>query len=155
MEKSASLAERFFWTLPQFRILSDPSKKRVIFMSDFGTGKTSLLKAKAQMLLDQNQKIVIISFENKVSSQESILAVQLKTEFPSKVHSLKGSGNNCLVIFLHVFSYEFGHFTKCFSFMSKFGKNWARSKWFPINPYDCFRLDLRVNIFPSKFKCLI
>ena len=97
MEKSASLAERFFWTLPQFRILSDPSKKRVIFMSDFGTGKTSLLKAKTQMLLDQ--KFVIISFENKESSQESILAVQLKTEFPSKVRSLKGSGNHCLVNF--------------------------------------------------------
>ena len=92
-EKIASLDKRFFWTLPQFNILKDDSKKRVIFMSDFGTGKTSLLRAKAKMLWDQNQKIVIISFEDKESSQESILTVQLKTEFPSNVHTLKGSGN--------------------------------------------------------------
>ena len=111
MEKTASLAKRFFWTIPQFRILSDPSKKRVIFMSDFGTGKTSLLKAKAKMLVDQNKKIIIISFEDKQSSQESMLTVQLKAEFPSNVHSLKGSGNYCLAEFLSEFSYECRVFT--------------------------------------------
>ena len=107
-EKIASLDKRFFWTLPQFNILKDDSKKRVIFMSDFGTGKTSLLRAKAKMLWDQNQKIVIISFEDKESSQESILTVQLKTEFPSNVHTLKGSGNchaNFLAFFLSIWSF--------------------------------------------------
>ena len=50
-EEISSLLKRFFWTVPQYSILKDDSKKRVIFMSDFGTGKTSLLKAKAKILL--------------------------------------------------------------------------------------------------------
>jgi len=62
-------------------------------MSDFGTGKTSLLKAKAKILLAQKQKIVIIIFDDKEANKESILTTQWKIEFGKDVvHNLKGSG---------------------------------------------------------------
>ena len=92
-EEISSLLKRFFWTVPQYSILKDDSQKRVIFMSDFGTGKTSLLKAKAKILLGQKKNIVFISFEDKESHQDSLLTIQLKDEFQSKVHSIRGSGN--------------------------------------------------------------
>jgi hypothetical protein len=95
-EKIATLEKRFFWTLPQFTILNDDAKKRVLFMSDFGTGKTSLLRAKAKQLLEKDEQVIIISIENSESSKESILTIQLRAEFKSHkkatVEILKDSG---------------------------------------------------------------
>lgn len=68
-------------------------------MSEFGTGKTSLLKAKAEKLLRQKQQIVIISFEDRESTQESILTLQYKIDFGDEiVHSLKGTGEKLCVL---------------------------------------------------------
>lgn len=95
-EKIATLEKRFFWTLPQFTLLNDEAKKRVLFMSDFGTGKTSLLRAKAKQLLEKGEQVVIISIEDRESSTESILTIQLRAEFEDQkkatVISLKGTG---------------------------------------------------------------
>jgi hypothetical protein len=95
-EKIATLEKQFFWTLPQFTLLNDDAKKRVLFMSEFGTGKTSDLKAKAKQLLVKGEQVVIISFEDKESSTESILTIQLRAEFEDQekatVISLKGTG---------------------------------------------------------------
>ena len=92
IEKISSLKEKIFWTLPQFTILNDESKKRVIFMSDFGTGKTTLIKAKAKQLLNRGKKVIIISFEDKGSTADSLLMISLKSEFGDMVRSLRGSG---------------------------------------------------------------
>jgi type II secretory pathway predicted ATPase ExeA len=95
-EKIATLEKRFFWTLPQFTLLNDEAKKRVLFISDFGTGKTSLLRAKAKQLLAKGEQVVIISIEDRESSTESLLTIQLRAEFEDKkeatVISLKGTG---------------------------------------------------------------
>ena len=64
-------------------------------MSDFGTGKTTLIKTKAKQLLKEGKKVVLISFEDKESTSESLLITSLKLEFQeygSIVHSLRGSG---------------------------------------------------------------
>ena len=92
-EKISSLEKKIFWTSAQFSILNDESKKRVIFMSEFGTGKTVLLRTKAKQLLSQGKEVLIISFEDSESKTESLLATLLKAEFGNIVHSLGGSGN--------------------------------------------------------------
>ena len=62
-------------------------------MSEFGTGKTILLRTKAKRLLSQGKEVLIISFEDSESKTESLLATLLKAEFGNIVHSLGGSGN--------------------------------------------------------------
>jgi hypothetical protein len=52
-----------------------------------------LLRTKANQLLAINEEVVIISFEDKDSSQDSLLTSMLKAEFKDKVYSLRGSGN--------------------------------------------------------------
>jgi type II secretory pathway predicted ATPase ExeA len=75
-------------------LLKNEAKKRVMFVSDFGTGKTSLLRTKAKQLLDRNEEVVIISFEDKDSSQDSLLTNMLRAEFnEDTVFSLRGPGN--------------------------------------------------------------
>ncbi len=97
-EKIATLEKRFFWTLPQFTLLNDDAKKRVLLMSDFGTGKTSLLRGKAKQLLAIGEQVILISIEDKESPTESILTIQLRAAFKdhktATVLSLKGSGIN-------------------------------------------------------------
>ena len=92
-EKISSLEKKIFWTSAQFSILNDESKKRVIFMSEFGTGKTILLRTKAKRLLSQGKEVIIISFEDSESKSESLLTTLLKAEFGNIVHSISGSGN--------------------------------------------------------------
>jgi hypothetical protein len=52
-----------------------------------------LLRTKAKQLLVRNEEVIIISFEDKDSSQDSLLTNMLRAEFKDKVISLKGSGN--------------------------------------------------------------
>ena len=91
-EKISSLDKNILWTSAQFSILNDESKSRVIFMSDFGTGKTTLIRTKAKQLLRESKVVIIISFEDRESTSESLLTIQLKAEFGDFVHSLRGSG---------------------------------------------------------------
>jgi hypothetical protein len=93
-EKIASLEKQFFWTKPQYTLLNDETKKRAIFISEFGTGKTALLRTKAKRLLERNEEVVIISFEDKDSSQDSLPTNMLRAEFnEDMVFSLRGTGN--------------------------------------------------------------
>jgi hypothetical protein len=81
----------FFWTNYQ-KTLIDKSPKRVLFTSEFGTGKTALLKAKAKQLgrerhLQQlkNKSKQIQSSSGKIffvvfTSQETLLTLSLKSE---------------------------------------------------------------------------
>ncbi len=41
----------------------------------------------------RNEEVIIISFEDKDSSQDSLLTNMLRAEFKDKVISLRGSGN--------------------------------------------------------------
>jgi hypothetical protein len=77
----------FFWTKHQ-KALIDSSPRRVIFTSEFGTGKTTLLKAKAKQLgretqlqklkkLDPaNGKVYFVVF----IGQDALLTQSLKSE---------------------------------------------------------------------------
>ena len=73
-------------------------------MSDFGTGKTTLIRTKAKQLLRESRPVIIITFEDRESTAESLLTVQLKTEFGDIVHSIRGSGE-IMASFMHVFSF--------------------------------------------------
>lgn len=63
-------------------------------MSDFGTGKTTLIRTKAKQLLMETNAVIIISFEDRRSTSESLLTALLKAEFGNIVHSLRGSGKD-------------------------------------------------------------
>jgi hypothetical protein len=52
-----------------------------------------LLRTKAKQLLARKEEVVIISFEDKESSKNSLLFDELRAEFNDKVSSLRGSGN--------------------------------------------------------------
>ncbi len=81
----------FFWTKHQ-KALIDLSPKRVLFTSEFGTGKTTLLKAKAKQLAKERhlQHLKNKSKETKCSSgkiffvvfvgQDALLTQSLKSE---------------------------------------------------------------------------
>ena len=92
-EKISSLEKKIFWTSAQFSILNDKSKKRVILMSDFGTGKTTLIKTKAKQLLMEGKEVIFISFEDSETNGDSLLFMALRSEFGNLVYSLRGSGN--------------------------------------------------------------
>ena len=93
IERISSLEKNLFWTKPQFKILNDQSKKRIIFMSDFGTGKTTLIKTKAKQLLMEGKEVIFISFEDSETNGDSLLFMALRSEFGNLVYSLRGSGN--------------------------------------------------------------
>jgi hypothetical protein len=65
----------FFWTKHQMDLKKNP--KRVFFTSEFGTGKTLLLKTKAKEIAEHKEKIYFILF----TASDSILAEGIKQEF--------------------------------------------------------------------------
>ena len=88
--------------MAQFNLLKDITKRRVLLNSDFGTGKTLLLVAKAKGLLkgkkaDDKKDIFIVSFRDKGSSRKSLLTLSLQLQFEhlkkAEVMQLKASGN--------------------------------------------------------------
>jgi len=94
-------------TLPQFKIFHDESKKRFIFLTEFGTGKTLVMEAKAKKLLEcPEETIVMIVFHE---NEDSLLRVRLKSHFGQqkgrhKRVKIKGfkvtsSGENILLVF--------------------------------------------------------
>ena len=95
-----------FWSNEQYSLMNDAQKTRVIFTSSFGTGKTTLIKAKAKELLKKNCKVTFVLFEEADTSQETLLKKTYQFEFPeaqfpgASIISVKGSGN----IFCHFMS---------------------------------------------------
>lgn len=84
---------KIFLTLPQYTIFHDESKKRMIFMAEFGTGKTSMMISKAKQLSQEiGQKVIFIIFQ-----QSSLLVDKLRKSFGSqencKVENFDETGN--------------------------------------------------------------
>ena len=91
-EKMFVQKETFFWTKHQ-KLLIDSSPKRVLFTSEFGTGKTTLLKAKAKQLGRERHLQHLKGKSKKIDSssgkiffaiftgQEAFLPQSLKVEF--------------------------------------------------------------------------
>jgi hypothetical protein len=79
----------FFWTKHQ-KTLLDLDPKRVLFTSEFGTGKTTLLKAKAKKLSNEKQIFFVLftdpdgllfqSITAEFEDQDNIKVVSLKSE---------------------------------------------------------------------------
>jgi hypothetical protein len=98
-ESVSSSENIFFWSNVQYNVLSEPKLKRVAFNSQFGTGKTILLKEKVRSLLRENRncKIVFVVFEDRDATKESLLMKTYREEFRSskanvKLCSLKTNG---------------------------------------------------------------
>ena len=70
-----------FLTRVQFSLFHDPSMRRVVFKSAYGTGKTLLIKAKAKELLQKGEKVVIILFDNVKTSFQFLLKKNYDQEF--------------------------------------------------------------------------
>ena len=90
-----------FLTRVQFNLFHDPAKKRVIFSSAYGTGKTLLLKAKAKELLLKGEKVVIVLFDKFKSIFQFLLKKNYDQEFKAfannvKVKLIKCQGNTFL-----------------------------------------------------------
>jgi hypothetical protein len=84
-ESVSSSENIFFWSNVQYNVLSEPKLKRVAFNSQFGTGKTILLKEKVRSLLRENRncKIVFVVFEDRDATKESLLMKTYREEFRS------------------------------------------------------------------------
>ncbi len=79
IDKISSPEKLFFWSKIQYSLFYDAGKKRMIFTSSFGTGKTVLLKAKAKALLDYGQKVAFVFVGE--SPKETLLQMQYRAEF--------------------------------------------------------------------------
>ena len=86
IEKISTPEKLFFWSKTQFPLLHDSRKKRMIFTSHFGTGKTVLLRAKAKQLIEKGEKIVFIFFGS--TDSYSLLRTTLQEEFGNS-HQVK------------------------------------------------------------------
>ena len=72
---------KYFLSLEQFKIFHNPSMKRLVFMTKYGTGKTLLMSAKARKLIEKKEKVVIIVFHEK---DISLVTVKFKSLFLPK-----------------------------------------------------------------------
>jgi hypothetical protein len=79
--------QTFFWTKHQ-KTLIDSSPKRVFFTSEFGTGKTTLLKAKANQLSSE-KKIFFVLFTKPNGLLFQSLTVEFEDQDNVKVVSLE------------------------------------------------------------------
>ena len=77
----------FFWTKHQ-KALIDSSPKRVLFTSEFGTGKTTLLKAKAKQLAKERH-LQHLKSKKTDSSSGRVFFVVFIGEDALLTHSLK------------------------------------------------------------------
>ncbi len=105
IERISTLENIFFWNNVQFALLSDITKKRVVFASTFGTGKTSCIRAKVEQLLQEKQKVVIVVFQDGDTSKDSLLKKTYEIHFQGiadqhkegiTIKSIRGTG---LIIF--------------------------------------------------------
>jgi hypothetical protein len=84
IEKMSTPEKLFFWSKTQFALLHDSRKKRMVFTSHFGTGKTVLLKAKAKQLIEKEENVVFIFFGGPESY--TLLRNTLHQEFGNSDH---------------------------------------------------------------------
>ena len=70
-----------FLTRVQHSLLNDPSMKRVMFNSAYGTGKTLLIKSKAKELLLKGEKVVIVLFDDVKTTFQFLLKKNYDQEF--------------------------------------------------------------------------
>ena len=88
-----SLKNIIFWCKNQFSLLNNAQNHKTFFISEFGTGKTTLIKAQAKELLENGQKVAFVFFEDADTSQESLLEKTYRFEFPgASFVNLNGSG---------------------------------------------------------------
>jgi hypothetical protein len=101
IERISTLENIFFWNNVQFSLLVDCAKKRVVFASSFGTGKTSCIKAKVEQLLQETQKVVIVVFQDGDTSKDSLLKKTYEIHFQGiadqhkegiTIKSIRGTG---------------------------------------------------------------
>jgi hypothetical protein len=78
----------FFWTKHQ-KVLIDLSPKRVLFTSEFGTGKTTLLKAKAKQLAKERHLQYLKEKSKKIESSGKIFFVLFIGQDALLTHLLK------------------------------------------------------------------
>jgi DNA replication protein DnaC len=82
-----------FWSTQQFSLLYNDKNQRIFFISPFGTGKTTLIKAQAKELLEAKHKVIFVFFEESDTSQETLLQKTYQVEFPgATIVTLQGSG---------------------------------------------------------------
>jgi DNA replication protein DnaC len=63
IEKISTPEKLFFWSKVQYPLFNNSRNKRMVFISPFGTGKTTLLKAMARRLLVRREKVTFIFWD--------------------------------------------------------------------------------------------
>ncbi len=76
-----------FWSKDQYKTLKDFKDKKVALTSGFGTGKTILIKAKAEELIKSGQNVVIVIYET--IPEKTILRTEYEQKFCHKKTSTK------------------------------------------------------------------
>jgi len=98
IEQNSRPVNIIFWTSVQYEVLFNESHTRVAFISQFGTGKTTLLKAKARFLLEGGHQVVFAIFASTEDDKESLLIRGYRHEFEAygdriKIYGLNKTGN--------------------------------------------------------------
>jgi hypothetical protein len=86
-----------FWSKEQYKTFKDFKETKVALTSGFGTGKTILIRSKAQELIAIGQKVVIVIFE--ITAQKTILRMEYEKLFPTEnslvtITNLSGAKGN-------------------------------------------------------------
>jgi hypothetical protein len=89
IERISTLENIFFWNNVKLSLLTNIAMKRVVFASTFGTGKTSCIRAKAEQLLKENKKVVIVVFQDGDTSKDSLLKKTYEIHFQGIAGQLK------------------------------------------------------------------
>jgi DNA replication protein DnaC len=71
IEKISTPEKLFFWSKAQYLLYNDSRNKRMVFISPFGTGKTTLLKSMSRRLLENGEKVTFIFWENESLLQKT------------------------------------------------------------------------------------
>ena len=90
--------EKFFWTKDQ-RKLIEGNPKRVLFTSNYGTGKTLVMKAKAMRLGKDRHRFVLKNqdFQDSLIDSEKALWTAKPNLHGRKRQQLKNSNGNSLI----------------------------------------------------------
>ncbi len=95
IERFATLESIFFWNNVPFSLLTETAKRRIVFTSNFGTGKTSCIRSKAGQLLREEKKVLIIFFQDGNTSRDSLLKKTYEIQFHDERFKVKSISGSC------------------------------------------------------------
>ena len=110
IEKISTVEKIFFWSKAQYLLMKEERKRRIVFASTFGTGKTILLISKAKQLLERGEKVIFVFFGNPDSYKLLRNTLKEKLGDQAQIWMLKFKGYHFLYLCWYVFQTQLKFF---------------------------------------------